>query len=230
MENIRDQVDRTEDLIKLHITKLKREQQISIQNTLEHTEGSKNTRNEILAGIGVLLSLFGALLSTRLVDHVAILIWFIFFAIIGLGVYFGSNRRLRKLNRAFGEEIAIYDQRIVPLEEMLEDIILMTINRYEGDFKAIREVATLVSYLTDATQLYIIKPYEKLIQTKTFDREINQSMKNKIKYLKNNATFYYKQYKYLRHERIPNNFRKITERVFKDNEEFIDKIHFAQPA
>jgi len=230
MENIQHQIQRTEELIKVLIIKLEKSQEISIQSALEHTNGSKETRNNFLAGIGVIVGILSSLLSIDLVDHVAVLLWLGFFLIIGLSVYIGSNRRLRKLNDAFGRDITSYDLRIKPLRQMLEDFILMTINAYEGHIKAVRETATLVSFLNNATQLYHIIPYEKLIATGTYPRENNETMHRKIKYLKAEANFFYKQYMELKHERIPLNFRSEAEKVFLENNEFIDRTIYRQPS
>ena len=138
-------------------------------------------------------------------------------------IYFVWNRRLKTLNDAFGSDTASYDQRITPLENILECLILMTINSYEGHFQAIREVASMVSYLNDATILYQIKPYELLIQSKVYAPDINETMKKRNELVKSNANQYYKDYQSLKTENIPPEFRRITERVFIDNQQYIDE-------
>ena len=221
-ENIRNQVERTEDLLNLRIKRLKERQELSEKLVIDHTDSSKRTRNEVIGGLGVLLGILVSLLTIdpqNFLIHIMIIITIIVIMII----YFAWNKRLKTLNDVFGSDTASYDQRIIPLENILECLILMTINSYEGHFKAIREVASMVSFLNDATLLYQIKPYELLIQSKVYASDINETMKNRNEHIKSNANQYYKDYQNLKLENIPMEFRRITERVFIDNQQYIDQ-------
>lgn len=228
LEDIRDQVQRTEDLIRYHIQRLEREQEFAVKTAEDHTNESKKTRNTILGGIGVLFSAVVTLFSASKIQFNDVLFPMSMFAIVAIVVYLSWNVRLRQLNDAFGLDIFSFDQRLAPLRAFLEFLILMTINGYQGHFKAIREVATLVSILNDATQLYNIKSTEKLIKTKTFRKYKNAEFQKSISYLKGEANWYRNQYKNLRHERIPLAFRQVMQSVFNDNKEFINQ-YFSEP-
>lgn len=221
-ENIRDQIERTEDLLNLHIGRLREKQRLSEKSALDHIDSSKRTRNEVIGGLSGLLGIFISLLAIyteNILVHVVIIAVIVIIVII----YFAWNRRLKTLNNAFGSDIASYDDRIDPLEKFLENLILMSINSYEGHFQAIREVATLVSYLNDATILYNIEPSELLIKSKVFSSDINETMKKRNDVVKSQANDYYKDYQSLKPERIPEEFRKITEKVFKENQQYISE-------
>ena len=62
-ENIRDQVERTEDLLKFHIKRLKEHQELSEKLAIDHTDSSKRTRNEVIGGLGAFLGILVSLLT-----------------------------------------------------------------------------------------------------------------------------------------------------------------------
>ena len=229
LEDISHQVQRTEELIKLKIQKFEKKQKLSIDIAKDHTDSSKQTRNEFLAGIGVIISFLGTLSQTSFIDPMTSVLWITYFAVLGFFIYVGWNRRLRKLNNAFGEEIACYDAMISPFEKIHEILVLETINAYKGHFQAIRATATMISFLDDLVNLYQIKPYEMLIKTQTFDRGVNQTMFNRIKFLKNEARYYVKQYYDMKRYKIPLECRTITQSVINDNQQYIDWGTFRQP-
>lgn len=226
LDDIRDQIKRTEDLLNFHINKLKDGQNLSEKLGMDHTDGSKRTRNEILGGLGALVGIFVSWLSIDNENSLALAAIIVFIVIIVI-IYFSWNWRFRKLNEAFGSDTASYDQRIAPLEAMLETLILMSINSYEGHFQAIREIATMTSFLNDATALYAIEPTKLLIESKTFSSDINEVMQKRIDYLKSEADYFYKNYRGLKFERIPSAFRTIAEHVFQDNKQYIDQKLFS---
>ena len=120
-----------------------------------------------------------------------------------------------------GDLIVSHDTAIDNLQLILEYTILATMNKLEGEKEVVSEVGKAVILLKHANELYQIKPREKISKLRILANFIQEYHKHKAETLKSDATAMYNAYVNLKRDKIPIEVRRISCKVFYDNEEYV---------
>ncbi len=231
-ENIKDQVGRLEDLIKLYVDQEKERQKQHMDFSLEKLSAIKKAQQQVLGGFVVSITILLGLTQLPILksdssSSILIVYDLITTIVILLGmagaVFFLFTFWHNRTAQTLGALNRNYDTAIQNLQQILAYSIIGTLNKFEGQISAVLEVAKAVMILKDANALYQIKSHEKIsklwIVTTIPVRE--QYHKERVEYLKSSATAMYEEYVKLDRTNMSPEMRNVICNVFYDNEEYI---------
>lgn len=230
LEDLRDQVGRLEDLIRLYIEQEQEQVKQHTEFSLDKLESIKDGQQKFLGGLAALIAiLFGITQLPMLQEHGEFndsIIFYCVITIIGTAlaacfIYGAYLRWHRNSAWTLGELFNSHDLAISNLQAILEFSIVRTMNHFSGEIEVISQIQDALLVLKRANTLYQIEPHEKIAKLWILPKMRVDYHKERAEYLKSVATEIYQTFIKLKRDKIPPEMRRVFCNVFYDNEQYI---------
>lgn len=230
IDNIKEQVGRLEDLLKLYISQEKEQIEQHKEFAMDKIDMMKRIQDQTLGGFVVVITILLGLTqlpflktgdsNSNLILY-ALIYLMIVLLVLGFIAFIFYNHWRQKTAWTLGELLRYYDKGIDNFETILEYSIIGTANNFEGEKVVVLTTIDAMSILKLANQLYQIKSHEKISKLSILPDFRREYHRKQADTLKANATFFYEEYVKLDRSKISYAMRKVICNVFYDNEEYI---------